>query len=339
MLNKIIPQTNFSSAHKTDEDHNKILDDYLDFFYEIRKFHMSRYMYGPNSAKIDWYKVLISKDYYYLKNKDSVLISSYTKLYKNSFFKGCTLYEIGPGVDESLENKTLPIINNIQPNKYVSIDISEYYSKQAAAFIRNKADILTDNLVSDAFNTLPNFNSKNQKLIVILGSTIGNLTDVELHNFFKSLSLRTSKNDGLLLTFDSQNDIVKLNSAYNNYYTHQLMLNIMRNFKENFDIKSFDAEAFDLSFNFNESKGIIELGLKSLKDQVFKLNEHTIRLHKNNLLSSVMSRKFNISYLNRFMIRYGFKNFQNYSIKNNPVKLAIFLKQSTYEAFKLQNSN
>ncbi len=97
------------------------------------------------------------------------------------------------------------------------------------------------------------------RLILFLGSTIGNLTHAESSVFLRGVRSRMNQHDGFLIGFDLLKDVARIEAAYNDSagVTAQFSLNILnvlnRELEGDFRLEDFRHEAV-----FNEAEGRIE---------------------------------------------------------------------------------
>lgn len=116
-----------------------------------------------------------------------------------------------------------------------------------------------------------------QKMVVFLGSNIGNFTFSEATDFLRGIRRQLSGGDYLLIGADMQKEASVLEAAYNDSknVTAEFNLNLLRRINSelggNFDLKSFSHLAF---YNADESR--IEMYLRSERDQ----EVHTQELDK-----------------------------------------------------------
>ncbi len=130
---------------------------------------------------------------------------------------------------------------------YVPIDISKNVLQLLAAEFKKSFDNLRMTPVAgDYFHVLKDKKtSNNRKLVLFLGSNIGNLRGDNQANFIQSLSDSLNPGDGLLIGFDLVKNPHTILEAYNdkNGITKQFNLNLLtrcnRELKTDFDLDNF----------------------------------------------------------------------------------------------------
>ena len=114
----------------------------------------------------------------------------------------CPEVELGSGT----AIKTRPLLEamrSIGCSRYVPLDISESTLRLAAAKLAAEYTWLhVDGFVGDFDADLPKIPKKGRRLVVFLGSTIGNFSNTERRDFFGKLSSTMESGDSLLLGID-----------------------------------------------------------------------------------------------------------------------------------------
>lgn len=134
-----------------------------------------------------------------------------------------------------------------------------------------------------------------RKLIIFLGSSIGNFEPKESISFLKNLRSKMNENDNLLIGIDLHKDKKVLEAAYNDEkgITARFNLNVLsrinRELRGEFDLDSFVHRAFYNSFNKR-----VEMHIVSTKGQqvyVGRLNK-TYSFDKNETIHTENSYKY-----------------------------------------------
>ncbi|MDF3047757.1 MAG: egtD [Candidatus Midichloriaceae bacterium] len=302
------------------------LEDYLDFLYQIRKFHMTKYLYNSLDG-VDHYSEVVKFKDYYLKQHDIDLLGSLTKNSALGKYHNCIIFEIGPGCPETLKTKTIPLVDAFKPKQYVAVDFTASYAEQASdTMSKERSSIYTWYTVCDAFKALPILQSKTPSIIAVLGSTLGNLSDAELRAFFRYLGNNLRKGDGLLFTADSCLDEEMLLRAYNNPHMEGLVKNIMRNLKHEFNISSLNPELFTLQVNWNRGEKSVELNLIATHKQSFMLDGYEINIEEGAQYGVSKSHKFQAHEINNLAMRYGFRVELIHTLPGNNMKFVLIEK-------------
>jgi L-histidine Nalpha-methyltransferase len=154
-----------------------------------------------------------------------------------------------------------------------------------------------------------------RKLILFLGSSIGNFEPTEAVSFFQMLRSKMERNDLLLVGFDLQKNPAILNSAYNDKagitakFNLNLLSRINRELGGDFDIKNFGHEAF-----YNQDEQRVEMHLISKKDHeaYISLIEESFKFKEDESIHTENSYKYSINQItkiaadNRFEVGMNF---------------------------------
>jgi L-histidine Nalpha-methyltransferase len=138
--------------------------------------------------------------------------------------------------------------------------------------------------------------SPNRKIILFLGSNIGNMTDEQAKSFIASLSANLNKGDKIVLGVDLIKEKEVVLPAYNDAagITRDFNLNLLermnRELHANFDLNFFVHDP-----EYHESEGIAKSFLKSTKKQVVtieSINKQFV-FEENERIHTEISRKYN----------------------------------------------
>ncbi len=160
------------------------------------------------------------------------------------------------------------------------------------------------------------------KLILFLGSSIGNFEPNEASIFLKQIrsSIENGNNNSFLIGFDLHKDSKILEAAYNdkNGITANFNLNILsrinRELGGEFDLNTFSHSAF-----YNIEKRRIEMHLISKIDQNIKINNlgKTVAFRKDESIHTEYSYKYSISQIRELAENSGFKVERNFVDKRS----------------------
>ena len=137
-----------------------------------------------------------------------------------------------------------------------------------------------------------------QRLLVFLGSTIGNLTVAETLHFLRAARAALRPGDWLLIGTDLEKDPRIIDAAYNDSQgvTAAFNLNILRHinrrFRADFALDRFAHRAF-----YNREERQIEMHLVSLAAQEVRLStlDLIVRLARDETIETEISRKFDLA--------------------------------------------
>jgi L-histidine Nalpha-methyltransferase len=175
------------------------------------------------------------------------------------------LVELGPGNGEKL-----PLLLKHCPNCRVHlIDVSAAALESARRRLREAFDVeisWCEAQFAEGLAPLPP--SQRKRLVLFLGSNIGNFTPLEATDFLRVVHRSLSAEDMLLLGVDLVKGEQKLLAAYDDplgvtaAFNKNILLRINRELGANFDLLAFDHRAL-----WNAAASRIEMHLLSLFDQ------------------------------------------------------------------------
>ena len=208
------------------------------------------------------------------------------------------LVELGAG-DGS---KTFKLLNRlIDLNidfSYNPVDISSNSLKGLELMLSKKLPTLkVIKQEGDYFEILSKLkNSGRQKIVLFLGSNIGNMTDTIARDFICKLGEQLNSNDRLLLGVDLIKPAEIVLAAYDDSQgvTAAFNLNLLHRINKEF-IGNFDINNFVHSPIYSEEEAIAKSYIKSTTQQsvyLKKLNV-TINFTKGELIHTEISRKYN----------------------------------------------
>jgi L-histidine Nalpha-methyltransferase len=212
----------------------------------------------------------------------------------------CELVELGSG--SSRKTRLLldaygQIDNHLQ---YFPIDVSAGILKTTALDLLQQYPALRlyglAGTYEQALTQLPRTSLKN-RMLIFLGSTLGNLNEAECSAFLTLIQQALQPGEFFLLGVDLQKPAPILEAAYNdgNGITAAFNLNILshlnRQFQGNFDLEQFQHLAF-----YNSVEHRIEMYLKSLNSQtvILKDLDFQVSFQPKETIRTEISQKFNL---------------------------------------------
>lgn len=229
-----------------------------------------------------------------LKEQSDAILKQLT-FDKNQSFE---IIELGAGDGKKTKEFLRFVLQKNCDFEYIPIDISQ-----------NVLDILKKSMQKD----LPNLKIKTRqgdyfkvldalkdttqpKLVLFLGSNIGNLKDDKAQKFLELLSSNLNKGDYLLLGVDLIKPKEIVLPAYNDGsgITSNFNLNLL--YRINRELEAdFDVSAFTHQVEYDPEEGIVKSYLRSEKPQTVSIGENgkTYHLEKGERIHTEISRKYN----------------------------------------------
>lgn len=187
------------------------------------------------------------------------------------------IVELGSGSSVKTRLILKAFLRQRTPLHYMPIDISKNMLVESSLTLLQKYNGLRITaLASDYFTALKMLKKENQakKLILFLGSSIGNFNDSEQVHFLTQLRSGMDLDDRLLLGMDLMKDESILIPAYDDAQgvTASFNKNILRRMNDELDA-DFDIDLFKHKVLFNKKYSRIEMHLQSLVGQTVTIGQ------------------------------------------------------------------
>ncbi len=259
----------------------------------------SRFFYDAEGSRI-FAEIMHSPDYYLTRSEYEILDTYKADLLRlfapdNRPFE---LVELGAG--DGLKTKILlSFLADQQADfAYAPVDISADALDGLVADIRKQWPALRINArCDDYFNALDQLSeaSDARRIVLFLGSNIGNFTPNEAQDFYQQLYDRLLPGDLVLTGFDLQKHPAIIHAAYNDRQglTRAFNLNLLRRINRELDA-NFDLAAFDHYEVYNPETGEARSYLVSQLAQLVEIKglSMTVPFQYGEIIHTEISRKF-----------------------------------------------
>jgi L-histidine Nalpha-methyltransferase len=242
-----------------------------------KKTLSSKYFY--NKRGDDLFIKIMKMPEYYLTRSEMEILSQQTLAIINAFQQQQTrhfeLIELGAG-DGTKTKKILARLSeeNYQYD-YIPIDISKNVLNVLAQSIEEDLPrVSIKPRHGDYFSILESLkNSHHPKIVLFLGSNIGNMSDDIAADFLYQLGANLKNNDKVLLGTDLIKPADVIMPAYNdkNGITRDFNLNLLHRMNIELDA-TFDMQKFEHAPEYDERDGIAKSFLRSKQDQKVAIN-------------------------------------------------------------------
>jgi dimethylhistidine N-methyltransferase len=238
------------------------------------------------------------------------------------FDDNVTMVELGSGNS----SKTRLLIEAFLRQKgslhYLPVDISKsILIETSQALLRSYRRLKITAHISEYFTALRHLKQENSlggaeplrrksKLILFLGSNIGNFEPAEAVHFLQNTYAAMDAHDRLLMGVDLTKDKQIIEPAYNDArgvtarFNINLLVRINRELGGHFDLSQFRHQAL-----LNEKLGRIEMHLQSCRPQVVTIDQlnHEFFFQTGETIHTENSYKFTLSGLKKLAARGGFE--------------------------------
>jgi L-histidine Nalpha-methyltransferase len=304
------------------------------------KYLSPKYLYDKIGSQL--FEQICNQPEYYLTRTEVSILNKHAPAISKLVGSNIQIIELGSGSS----SKTAILLSYLSSQKkriyYFPIDISNSILTESARRlksqfpnasiigIRSDYNIGIDRAVTEcmaAEKTKKNINnSPYTKLVLFLGSSIGNFELKEARSLLRSIRQKLDTNDFLLIGFDLQKGESVLNAAYNDKagitakFNLNLLARINRELGGNFELGKFEHCAF-----YNREQHRIEMHLVSKTDQQLYIGAlgKTFFLKKDESIHTENSYKYSLSQIASLAEGCGFRLEKNFTDKKRWFDLAL----------------
>ncbi|MEP0131480.1 MAG: L-histidine N(alpha)-methyltransferase [Eudoraea sp.] len=216
---------------------------------DFPKHLSSKYFYDEIGDKL--FQEIMDMPEYYLTNCEYKILDKFKDEICRAFFKDSKefdLIELGAGDGKKTKILLRQLATEEVPFQYVPIDISENALNQLEESISNELpSVKVKSLQGTYFETLEQLCTmqRKRKVIMFLGSNIGNLLHPQAVEFLMSIQELMNDDDLFFIGFDQKKDPQTILNAYNDTagiterFNKNLLARINRELDANFDLDKF----------------------------------------------------------------------------------------------------
>ena len=283
------------------------------------KYLFSKYFYDTKGSRI--FQNIMQMPEYYLTDCEQEIFETEKQEIFEAFTEKNTQYNlIELGAGDGLKTKILLSHFHDQNAffEYTPIDISEDAVKNLVLDLeQGLPGIKIYGKVGDYFRLMEEINryDHTKKILLFLGSNIGNFNEGETLNFLNKLKSVMHSRDLLFIGFDLKKDPDIILKAYNDPHGHtaafnlNLLQRINNELNANFILHNFNHhEVYDPQSGTAKSKLI---SLKKQEVEIYDLNK-TISFEKGESIFMEISQKYDMEMIMYFADKSGFEIVRNF---------------------------
>lgn len=293
------------------------------------KFLLPKYFYDERGSLL-FEEICKTPEYYPTRTEISILKNLSGTISERNKDKNF-IAELGSGTSLKTNYILKSFLETRDKLFYNPIDVSNILVESSIALTQKYDKLCIDGIISFYEEGMDFIVSRDDspKLILFLGSSIGNFDEKQQLDFMKMMSNDLSIDDRLLIGFDMQKDKKILEAAYNDSQciTAEFNLNILRRINKelggNFDTGKFEHSAF-----FNDDRNRIEMHLIA-KESVFvtvDAIEKVFFFRKGESIHTENSYKFTYEMINELSVKSGFEFSDYYTDEKGYFSLCTFRK-------------
>ena len=311
--------------------------DIIDGLKQTLKTLPPRYFYDGKGSQL-FEQICELPEYYPTRTEAGILKKYATDIAEVT--GNAKLIELGSGSS----TKTRLLLDAYQaldyPLSYVPIDVSGSILKDSAYnLLKDYSSLNINGIIGTYEQALSQLKLSNQKpkLVIFLGSTIGNFSDLECDRFIDLVTSSLAIGDYFLLGIDLQKPTAILEAAYNDSqgitadFNLNMLCHLNRRFQGNFEPSLFQHQAV-----YNEVDCQIEMYLTSQESHQAILKDLKLLVgfqQGENILTEI-SRKFNISQMQTYLHRQGLELIQSYT--DDREWFGLLLCQKSFTKYKVK---
>jgi L-histidine N-alpha-methyltransferase len=286
------------------------------------KHLLSKYFYDAVGDQL--FQTIMDLPEYYLTRCEQEIFVKQTKALAAPLlmrFEAFDVLELGAG-DATKSTHLLSYLNECGKEfTYYPVDISENVIQLLEREMPNRIPGLeVQGLNGDYFDMLAKSYdlSKRNKLVLFLGSNIGNFNREDAEHFLLVLNYHLQPGDLVLIGFDLKKNPKDILAAYNDQsgVTKSFNLNLLKRINNELDA-NFNLAQFDHYPTYNPISGACKSYLISLDNQEVTINEETFSFYKNEPIWTELSQKYGESEIYDLAALAGFNPLAQYFDSRN----------------------
>lgn len=290
----------------------QFLQDVLKGLHADKKYLQSKYFYDKRGDEM--FQEIMNCEEYYLTNCEHEIFSSQTSALADVVIEqqgNFDVVELGAG--DAIKSVFLlkELVKKNAISTYFPVDISTniidlLHKKLPGQIPRLNIHGLNGEYL-DMLASAKKISDK-IKLVLFLGSNIGNISLEEVPVFCKELRSQLSPGDMVLIGMDLKKNPKQILAAYNdsNGFTREFNLNLLRRINNELN-GNFNIEAFDHYACYDPQSGACRSFLVSLADQQVTIgNEQPISFYKDETIFMEISQKYTVAQADELAVKTGF---------------------------------
>ena len=275
----------------------------------------SKYFYDEKGDQI--FQEIMKMDEYYLTRSEYEILSTHKEAIYHAFSGNEEIQLIELGAGDGFKTKVLleHFIDQQLNFEYIPIDISASVLKKLCTDLSKRWPALKTSPIVDSYSSaLKKIDSAKRKVILFLGSNIGNFNYSQASKFLLEINNCLKENDLLFLGVDLKKHPQIILDAYNDKLgiTKSFNLNLLERMNKELGA-DFDLSQFEHFPTYDPISGETKSFLISLRNQTVRFQEPPFKVHFSYAEPIFMeiSKKYDIEELESLAIQ------TNYTVVNH----------------------
>lgn len=285
------------------------------FFFEGVRGNLWPYLYGAPQSEDDpvrggilYNQMLEAEEDYYLYRYEANLFQTKGEIFENLIGPGATFIELGPGSEQSLRLKTLPLLKSLPKlHGYVGIDISQSFLDKSLAVVRDAFPHIVVQGSQQDFTQLQELPQYEKTVVFFKGSTIANLRRSEVPHFIAQIKALLDNDHFLLLVHDANQDAVSLLKAYGTARIAAVFENMMYRIKRDLALVDLQPEAFRYTPVWKPEIHDLQHVLVATQPQSFEIDGQTVAIKAGQEFHILSSFKYPVAVFQEMIASVGYQ--------------------------------
>ncbi|MDZ7722534.1 MAG: L-histidine N(alpha)-methyltransferase [candidate division KSB1 bacterium] len=284
------------------------------------KYLFSKYLYDTAGSRI--FQDIMSMPEYYLTDCEFEILVAHKKRIESLFFENgneIDLIELGAGDGAKTRILLEYFLSKNKQFKYIPVDISKNAVLELVEQLNHDFEsLVVDGKIGDYFEEIHKLNKYDHhpKVLLFLGSNIGNYEPRQVQHFFEQLASVMGPQDRLFIGFDLKKDPFAIFNAYNDPHGHtkRFNLNLLNHINRVMDA-DFDISAFQHYESYDPQSGLAKSYLISALEQKVTLKklDRTINFAHWEPILVEISQKYDVPMIKEMAAQNGFRIIENFS--------------------------
>ncbi|HEX2921535.1 MAG TPA: L-histidine N(alpha)-methyltransferase [Bacteroidales bacterium] len=296
-----------------------LASDTLEGLSSYPKYLLSKYFYDDAGSSI--FQDIMKMPEYYLTGCELEIFNTHKEKIIEHFIRGNPVFDlIEPGSGDGFKTKVLlnSLIKHGSPFNYIPIDISTRANKELEESLSVEFPSLDVKVqTGDFLSVLKRMSdySATRKIILFLGSNIGNFKEEELKEFVSHLSEIAHHDDRVMIGFDLIKDPNIILRAYDDPLGNTRRFNLNYLARLNRELGAdFNLNNFQHHTEYNPQCGEVKSFLISTKAQSVYIEafEKTFHFDRWETIFMELSRKFRLETITDYAENYGFSVIEHF---------------------------
>lgn len=298
------------------------------------KYLLSKYFYDDAGSSI--FQDIMQMPEYYLTDCEHEIFSMYKHSITDRFQENVMAFDlIEFGSGDGLKTKILlqALMEQDVCFNYIPVDISHKANNELVDSLKSEMPFLNVNArTGDYFHEVKKLNNHSglRKVILFLGSNIGNFNEEEIHLFLSQLSNLCQSGDKVFMGFDLKKSPAVILKAYNDPYGFTKRFNLNHLIRLNRELGAdFKIDNFEQHTNYNPVTGEVKSFLVSKMEQSVYIAdlEQSFYFNQWEPIFMELSRKFDYPIIETLAEDHQFKVEQHFTDSRNYFVDSLWMKE------------